>query len=115
LCREDVVAHVGLEAASPAGAHAGLGGEVEAGVGLVDETLQTAAGESDGNELEAGPVAGAAEVGELVGAIVVVVEAVDAEDGVAVGEQRLGELRSDEAGAAGDEAARTRAATAASR
>ena len=78
---------------------------MEDGVGLVDEILELAAGEVDGDELEALPVAGAAQVGELVGATVVVVEAVNAEDGVAVGEQRLGELRADEAGAAGDEVA----------
>ena len=39
----------------------------------------------------------------LIGARVVVGEAVDADDVGAVGEQPLGERRSDEAGAAGDE------------
>ena len=44
-----------------------------------------------------------ARLASLLGAPVVVVEAVDADDLAAVGQQRLGQVRADEAGAAGDE------------
>ena len=45
------------------------------------------------------------EIGELVTPSVVVVEAVNPQDGVTVREKRLGQMRPDESGAAGDQRA----------
>jgi hypothetical protein len=103
LRREDVVALVLLEALTPALAHPRLGGEVEDDVARLDQLDEVAAREVERDELEPVPVHGDLEVAPLVGALVVVVEAVDADHLVTVRKQGLGQVRPDEAGAAGDE------------
>ncbi len=94
---QDVVLHVPAIARTPAGAHAGLGRQVEDDVGLLDELPQVPAAEVDRHELEARPLAHMPEVGELLRAPVVVVEAIDAHDRVPAVEQGLCEVRADEA------------------
>ena len=111
LRREDVVAHVGLEARAPARAHSGLAGEVEHRVAVARERLQVTAGEVDGDEVEPVPLPCALDVAQLLRAGVVVVEAVHPDHVPAVAEQRLGEVGTDESGAAGDEGPHIEGAT----
>jgi hypothetical protein len=76
---------------------------VEDGVGRGHEAAEITAGEVERDELEVVPAAREVEVAQLLAAAVVVVEAVDADHVHAVGQERFGQLRADEARAAGDE------------
>jgi hypothetical protein len=75
---------------------------VEHHVGLGDEIAEIAARQVERDELEALPVARVVEVAQLLCAAVVVVEAVDPDDLLPLAKQRLGQIRADETGAAGD-------------
>ena len=120
LRRQHVVARVDLERAAPAGAHAGLGGEVvDAGAaaeeggegGALYAACFGAARRSLGGQLEnVRLVEGEGRVGERALEVrlfdrprVVVLERVDADHRVPVGQQPVGQVRSDEPGAAGDD------------
>src|SRR5207302_8790730 len=95
LAREQVAADVEREVAPPARADARLPGEVKDTVepGEVEPAVR----EVDPPELERPRVL------LLQGGVVVVGEAVDADDVVALAEQRLGEVRADETRRAGDD------------
>src|SRR4051812_2622645 len=105
LCREDVVAHVLLEALAPAWPHSGLSCEVEDQIGLVDQTLQITASQIDRHELELLVFPCPLQVLELLRAVVVVVEAIDSQHRVPVAQQGFGQMGADESGAAGYEGA----------
>jgi hypothetical protein len=100
---EHVVARVELEPLAPAGPHPRLGGQVKGRVTLTDEVVQRSPRQVDGHELESVPIARDVDVAQLLGAAVVVVEAVHSEHLDAVGQQRFGEVRADEARASGHE------------
>src|SRR5206468_10349534 len=100
---EDVVANIGLEALAPTRAHSRLCRQVENDIAVGEELVQLAPRQVDRHEVELLPAPGPLQVAQLLPARVVAVEAVDADDLAAVFEQRFGQVRSDESGAAGHE------------
>jgi hypothetical protein len=88
-------------------ANAGLGGEVNdaVDVGVLGDEFGdgVAVGDVAVMEAEAGPVADSVEPGLLEADTIIVVEGIDADDGVAAPEQGIGDVIADEAGAAGDQ------------
>jgi len=71
-------------------------------VGFGHDFGQVPARKIDRDEVEARPLPRAVQVPQLLRSGIVVVEAIDAHDGLTVCEQRLGQVRPDEAGASGD-------------
>jgi hypothetical protein len=92
-----VVAQVRREGVAEAAADAGLAGQVEDAVAAGDERGQVRGVEVLLDEREARLLAQAGEVGLLVGARVVVRERVEPQDAVTALEQRLAQVRADEA------------------
>ena len=101
--REHVIADVELEPVAPASPNPWLGSEMEHHVAFVDERPEVSCREIDGHKLERWPCLRMGQVGKLVCATVVVVEAVHAEDLYPVAQKRLREVRSNKAGAARNE------------
>jgi hypothetical protein len=98
-----VVAEVRREGVAEAAADAGLAGEVEDAVAAGDERGQVGGVEVLLDQREARVLAQAGEVRLLVGAGVVVREGVEPQDAVTALEQRLAQVRADEARGARDE------------
>ena len=96
--RDDVLVEV-APGRVPAEADVGVGGEVDDGVGAVDDLAEpiTVRDEVELDEREALGAAGGVEELATAGA-----EVVDAGDAVTVGEQSIHQVRADEAGCAGD-------------
>ena len=84
LGSQHVVVQVGIEARAPARAHPRLGGEVEDHVAVGDEPLELPARQIYRDEVEGVPAPSLLEVLQLLRPSVVGVEAVDADDLVAV-------------------------------
>jgi asparagine synthase (glutamine-hydrolysing) len=111
LGRDDVIAHVTLESRSPTRPNPRLAREVENDVDFRDDLVEIAPGKINRQKHETVPIARLLQVPELLGAAVIVVEAVHAEDVVSVRQQRFGQVRSDEASTSGDESAHQRSLT----
>jgi hypothetical protein len=76
-----------LEATPPTSPNPWLRCEVEDAVGLYYKAVEISASKIYGHEVEVVPSLSVREIGELLRASVVVVEAVDADNGVAVAKQ----------------------------
>src|SRR5215208_2698479 len=104
LGRHDVVADVTLKARPPTPAHPRFRRQVIDDIRLGHEVVELTQGQVNWHELERVPVLCLmSQVPKLGWALIVVVEAVNADDLEAIGEERLGEVRADEARAAGYE------------
>ncbi len=100
---DDVVTHIAIELVSPAGSHPGLARQVVDHTRAFERRGEVGAHQVELFEGEIPMARRHLEVLLLASAPVVVGEAVDADDLVAVGKQPLAQVRADETRGAGDD------------